>query len=178
MKKIKLGNDDDDHAHDDIAEYGLYLTSEWKHPQTTDDYCDLFVLLFSGISKNTEYCVNVRKDGKSLGISIKVPDALSDIQTLFKVASANDPDITTDFHPVFSNLTDKLTACKGLKDSLWMKEFSLSLPYVVEQRVVFVECSVGKATGAAILHIRTRKVRDGYANKVRADEDLIKSGEF
>ena len=43
---------------------------------------------------------------------------------------------------------------------------------------VFVECSVGKATGAAILHIRTRKVRDGYANKVRADEDLIKSGEF
>ena len=32
--------------------------------------------------------------------------------------------------------------------------------------------------GSAILYIRVRKVRDGYANKVRANEENIKKADF
>ena len=97
---------------------------------------------------------------------------------LHEVARSNDPEIKDRLHPLMSGLAEGLKNLKGLNGSVWWKKFSIPVPFVVEQRVVFVESAIGSLTGTAILHIRVRKVRDGYANKVRADEEDIKKGQF
>ena len=162
-------------------EFGIFLSSEWKHPDTMDEFSDIFVLLYSGMTKNTDYSVNINGDGKALSLTIKVPFAIATIETLFQVARINDPTIKTCMHPIFLGIADKLKNLKGSHSSnlsVWRKVFSIPVPFVVERRVVFVECSYGEESRTTILHIRGRKVRDNYSNKIRADEDEIKKGNF
>ena len=93
----------------------------------------------------------------------------------------HDPTIKSRMHPIFSGIAEKLKCLKGSHGSnltVWQKEFSIAVPFVVERRVVFVKCSYGNASHTTILHIRVRKVRDNYSNKVRADEEDIKKGSF
>ena len=167
-----------DDQRDSYDEYGVYITGEWKHPISMDEYCDLFVLLYSGLFKNNDYSCKVNEDGNSLSLHVCIPEAIATIDTLQKVAMSNDPGIKDLMHPCMCSIADKLKDNKKSMTDDWWKHFTLLVPFVVEQRVVFIKCSKGAATGTVILHIRTQRVRDSYCNKVRDDSEEITTVNF
>ena len=51
----------------------------------------------------------------------------------------HDPTIKSRMHPIFSGIAEKLKCLKGSHGSnltVWQKEFSIPVPFVVERRVV------------------------------------------
>ena len=76
-------------------------------------------------------------------------------------------------HPIFSCIAEKFKTVKGSNGSVWLQKYFIPIPFEVEKRFVFVKCSKGEDSGLTVLHIRVRRVMDGWSNKLRDDEEAI-----
>ena len=110
-----------------VEEYEAYLSCDWKNPLSHKSYCDIFVLLFSGVCKNSEYSLKVGKDGLSLSLELKMPEAISDITVLQKIAQAHDPEVGDRLHLLMASISEKFKLMKQNYNSEWTKSFLIPL---------------------------------------------------
>ena len=77
-----------------------------------------------------------------------------------------------------ARISEKFKLMKQDYNSEWFKSFMIPLPFSVENRMEFIK-SICLRNGSNVLHVRVRKVSDGYTNKVRDDtSDAIKKADF
>ena len=77
-----------------------------------------------------------------------------------------------------ASISEKFKLMKQNYNSEWTKSFLSPLPFSVENRIEFIK-SISLKNGSNVLHVRVRKVSDGYTNKVRDDTtDVMKKEDF
>ena len=117
--------------------WNIYLVAPWTHPTSGTKYIDVFILLPTGVSHNSQYSINVEPDGLSLKFSLVWPRHFTNLSTLTKIAKIHDPEVTN-MHPLLGGITE---AFKGLKASISddiKDDYFIQLPRKVQPQTVFL----------------------------------------
>ena len=115
--------------------------------------------------------------GTRILLDVKLPDAMTEIQVIKKIAKKNVPNLG-DMHPVFSGFTNfiKDHGRSTVDEQIW-REYQIQIEKKVEQKNKFVECLVLQSK-ACVVHVRLQIISDTFANSVRAVNKEIDEVEF
>ena len=160
---------------DNIDKYPFYVPSLWTQPGTGKKFCDVYILLPSGVNNNDSYEVRISEYGTFLNLGITWPNSLSDINSMMKIARLHDNGVSMT-HPMLVGVTK---FHKNLKSSMYSdveKDYVTPLPLQVQSDFVFLHCVRpvgldGKEKGATV-HLRVQGMNDSYANSVRASGEI------
>ena len=162
---------DDNESYESYGTYNFYLLSQWEHPETGKKFCDVFIILPSGLQDNESYEINVSACATKLDMKLIWPSAISDLQTVMKIARLQDATITS-FHPMLGGVTENYKKLKATMHSNIKRDYIIPLPYDVQSNFVFINCvrpmtADGKERGSTV-HLRVEGIQDNYANATRA----------
>ena len=161
LKKINSDVDGD--------KYNFYQASPWT--LQGKKFCDVFILLPSGLHDNDAYEVRIADCGTFLNLGITWPKALSDLTTVMKIARLHDTDVSMS-HPMLVGVTEFHKTLKASMYSDVEKNYVIPLPFQVQSDFCFINCvrPVGfdRNGKGATVYLRVQGHTDSYANSVRA----------
>ena len=160
-----------DDCYENHGNYNFFLLSPWEHPETGKKFCDVFIILPSGLQDNECYEINVSDCATKLDMKLIWPSAISELQTVMKIAMIQDPTITS-LHPMLGGVTESYKKLKATMHSNIERNYVIPLPYDVQSNFVFINCVRpmtidGRERGSTV-HLRVEGINDNYANATRA----------
>ena len=169
--KRKFEDTEGNDCYENDSIYNFYLLSSWEHPETGKKFCDVFIILPSGLQDNECYEINVSECTTKLTMKLIWPSAISELNTVMKIARMQDPNISM-IHPMIGGVTECYKKMKSSMHSTIEQTYIIPLPYDVQSTFVFINCVRpmtidGRERGSTV-HLRVEGLNDNYANATRA----------
>ena len=151
------------------------MLAPWTHPSSGTKYFDVFILLPTGISHNSQYSLSVEEDGMSLKFKLVWPRHFSSVSTLTKIARMHDHEVT-EMHPLIGGITEAFKDLKASINDDISDEYRIDLHTQVMPRMVFLKAKTPQDSGGkelmSCIHLRLQGMTDNFANAVRDDGEI------